>query len=556
MSSMPVSKASTRMPPSAKSGASPEPAERFSDFLRGTANAAASGSSPAKSNTRPEPNTAQEQKHSTKREPRESDRFVKATPSDRPPILTTTGPQVIPPVLPSSELHWSSSASQTGNSAGEVSPTLLSTAEPSSQVSPEAALANTPVMADSASSLPEGAAVPVSTSDAGTKAETPLPLPAEPKPESDSPNPSPASPSTTAPNTSALQSAVSTAPAIAPAPAGIAPAVEANPFAALSPALEPHPSAAATHKGTGNTAPDPRQIARGQSTGASVSSPHPMANDTESSLPAVAQAAESNQRQPHHDPKSDAANPTADRHTKNSLSDDQTDQTSNPVPALVRPSSAPQQSIAAASIPTPAPAAPVQEPAAPGSSPREALTAPSATVAGEQPSPAAPSPLSAVETARLVKTAAGSELRVATRSDEFGLMTIHTVLGQQQISAHISLENERLTSILSGHLSTIQERLESSLGPGLGVKATVSLGSESSHPGNQGSNHRENTRESAGAQGQSQQSTNRQREDGRATARPQSSPQSNSSGRGRFVAAAASAATVAPTSRGRLDIHI
>ena len=550
MSSMPVSTASTRMPPSTKSGVTPEPAERFSDVLNGTSNAAASGPSPAKSNGRPEPNTAQEQKHSTKREPRESDRLVKTTPSDRPPILTTAGPQVIPVVLPSSELGWSSSASQTGNSAGEVSPTLSSTAAPSSQLSPEAALANTPAIADTPSALTDGAASSVPTSDAGRRAETSLPHPAEPKPESDSPSPSQASPSTTALNTPALQQAVSTGSAIALTPAGVAPAVEGNTFAALPPALEPQPSAAATHRQTGNTAPDPRQIARGQSTGASDSSLHPMANGTENSLPAVAQSAESNQRQPHHDPKPDAANPTADRHTKNGLSDNQTDLPSNPVSAPVRPSSPPQQSIAAASIPTPAPSAPVQGAAAPGSSLRESLTAPSATVAGGQPSAAAPSPLSAVETARLVKTAAGSELRVATRSDEFGLMTIRTVLGQQQISAHISLENERLTSILSGHLSTIQERLESSLGTGLAVKATVSLGSESSHPGNQGSD-RENNRESAGAQGQSQQSTGRQREGGHATG----SSHSNSSDRGRFVAAA-SAATVATTSRGRLDIHI
>lgn len=82
-------------------------------------------------------------------------------------------------------------------------------------------------------------------------------------------------------------------------------------------------------------------------------------------------------------------------------------------------------------------------------------------------------PLTSVGAARLLKSVAGSELRVGTQSADLGAVTIRTVLGREQMQAHISFENERMGSALSAHL--LGGSLEDRLGQSLGVRASVTL---------------------------------------------------------------------------------
>ena len=107
-------------------------------------------------------------------------------------------------------------------------------------------------------------------------------------------------------------------------------------------------------------------------------------------------------------------------------------------------------------------------------------------------------PLSRVDVARLVRSVSGSELRVGVHSEEFGAVTIHAALGREQLSAHISTENERLGSALSAHLSSMQGNLDDRLGKGFTLKTTVSVSSDSST----GSS---TNRESAGHESSAQQ---------------------------------------------------
>lgn len=114
-----------------------------------------------------------------------------------------------------------------------------------------------------------------------------------------------------------------------------------------------------------------------------------------------------------------------------------------------------------------------------------ARVASGAAVAGE----GEVTPLTAVGAARLLRTAAGSELRVGTQSADLGAVTIRTVLGRDQMQAHISFENERMGSALSTHLATLGSALEDRLGQSLGVRASVMLsaGTDAGQNGRQGS---------------------------------------------------------------------
>ncbi len=166
-------------------------------------------------------------------------------------------------------------------------------------------------------------------------------------------------------------------------------------------------------------------------------------------------------------------------------------------PTPSQPTLQPAAQMASAMTIAPAPNAATSTGASPDLSQREPLATSAGVGGGEQAAAAGPLSLSNVDVARLIKTAAGSELRVATRSEDFGVMTIHTVLGHEQMSAHISLESERLSSALSTHLVSMQEMLENRLGSGLGVRASVTFGTD---PGGAGS-------QSAGHGGASQSST-------------------------------------------------
>lgn len=148
----------------------------------------------------------------------------------------------------------------------------------------------------------------------------------------------------------------------------------------------------------------------------------------------------------------------------------------------VTSTAAPVQAVAAAMLPTmavPVEAsrniAPSDRDVAAGSGNGTGL---SSAGAGSAPANAASgaaeaAPLTSVGAARLLKTVAGSELRVGTQSADLGAVTIRTVLGREQMQAHISFENERLRSALSAHL--LGGSLEDRLGQSLGVRASVTL---------------------------------------------------------------------------------
>ncbi len=151
----------------------------------------------------------------------------------------------------------------------------------------------------------------------------------------------------------------------------------------------------------------------------------------------------------------------------------------------VLPTTAPVQATAAAMLPLMA--APVEAPRTGGASdrgmvsePRESTGLGSAGTAGTGSAGgnvglglAEAAPLTSVGAARLLKTMAGSELRVGTQSADLGAVTIRTVLGREQMQAHISFENERMGSALSSHL--LGGTLEDRLGQSLGVRASVTL---------------------------------------------------------------------------------
>ena len=265
-------------------------------------------------------------------------------------------------------------------------------------------------------------------------------------------------------------------------------------------------------------------------------------------------SAPGSERQPHHDTKASAANP-GDRRPGETAGDAPV---SDPAAFTAADLLAIPQVAAGAVAVMQAPSASVMTPpltAGLEPRPHESSTSALTVSEGGQPAIASSSPLSAVDVARLVRTATGSELRVATRSEEFGAMTIHTVLSHEQLSAHISVESDRLTSALSAHLSTIQERLENSLGSGLGVKASVTLGSDFSHAGSQNSG-REGANQNAAGQHTTRQDARQQ-----SGSQPHQNPFTHRSER--FTgAAAADIAALTPaalgsfTSRDRLDIRI
>ena len=89
-------------------------------------------------------------------------------------------------------------------------------------------------------------------------------------------------------------------------------------------------------------------------------------------------------------------------------------------------------------------------------------------------------PLGKIEVARLVRSVAGSELRVGVRSAEFGQVNIRAALGRDQISAHVVTESERLGSALSAHLASMPSSAEDRPGTGVALKTTVSVTSDTS----------------------------------------------------------------------------
>ena len=142
---------------------------------------------------------------------------------------------------------------------------------------------------------------------------------------------------------------------------------------------------------------------------------------------------------------------------------------------MTSPLASPLPTITPAASINPVPQSPVL------STPSHGTIASDNTPASTLPATTAPDPaaaLSKVDAARLVRSAAGSELRVGVHSEDFGNLTIHATLGRDQLSAHISTESERLGAALSTHLSSIDDTLADRLGKGLSLRTTVSVNTD------------------------------------------------------------------------------
>ena len=161
------------------------------------------------------------------------------------------------------------------------------------------------------------------------------------------------------------------------------------------------------------------------------------------------------------------------------------------------------------------------------------------------------SPLSAIAAARLIRTAAGSELRVGTHSEEFGAVTIRTVLGREQVSAHISFDSEHLGSALSTQLSSLQESIEGRLQQSMGVRASVSVSAGT------GAEIAKDARESAGGNA-SGQPTNSSARNGSGQRQQGNNPSyfSNDVATGGDRGSSAAAYSNPALHQGRLDIRI
>ncbi len=88
----------------------------------------------------------------------------------------------------------------------------------------------------------------------------------------------------------------------------------------------------------------------------------------------------------------------------------------------------------------------------------------------------------AINTAKVIQTMSGSEMRVGMRTVDFGNISIRTSLAREGLSAQISLDHNGLGQALSAHLPAIEAKLSE----GYGVKANVELigGNSSSFSGN------------------------------------------------------------------------
>jgi hypothetical protein len=71
---------------------------------------------------------------------------------------------------------------------------------------------------------------------------------------------------------------------------------------------------------------------------------------------------------------------------------------------------------------------------------------------------------SGINAAKLIQTMGQTGMNVAMRSNEFGNISIHTSVSQQQMLAQISLEHGDLSQALASHVSSVQTKLENESG--------------------------------------------------------------------------------------------
>lgn len=78
---------------------------------------------------------------------------------------------------------------------------------------------------------------------------------------------------------------------------------------------------------------------------------------------------------------------------------------------------------------------------------------------------------SAINTARVLQSMSGSEMRMGMHSAEFGDISIRTTVSQQQMTAQIAVDHGDLGKAISAHLPAMQEKL----GGELGIRASVEV---------------------------------------------------------------------------------
>lgn len=76
-----------------------------------------------------------------------------------------------------------------------------------------------------------------------------------------------------------------------------------------------------------------------------------------------------------------------------------------------------------------------------------------------------------VNTARVIQTMSESEMRVGMRSVEFGDISIHTSISQQQLVAQITVDHRDLGNAISSHISMAQAKL----GNDYGIHASIEI---------------------------------------------------------------------------------
>ena len=69
-----------------------------------------------------------------------------------------------------------------------------------------------------------------------------------------------------------------------------------------------------------------------------------------------------------------------------------------------------------------------------------------------------------INAAKLIQTMGQTGMNVAMRSNEFGNISIHTSVSQQQMLAQISLDHGDLSQALASHVSSVQTKLENESG--------------------------------------------------------------------------------------------
>lgn len=81
---------------------------------------------------------------------------------------------------------------------------------------------------------------------------------------------------------------------------------------------------------------------------------------------------------------------------------------------------------------------------------------------------------SGINTAKLIQSMGGSEMSVGMHSAEFGDISIHTTISQQQMVTQISLNHNDLSQAISAHVATVQAKL----GDDYGLHASITINNQ------------------------------------------------------------------------------